>query len=194
VELLTTSVSRQGVDRLCSQRVGLVWDEFFSSQKEFNISILIMLRYSSHLGDRMTLFSDATSLQILKHAGLSQELLYHWRFTANQFVLTPSPFKPTTSIGFFRLNTCGYSPYVTSSLTRGWICRFQLMLALASAVIVGSESRETHDCLRFDTHPTWRARSPYLYPPGTGWPGYTPRYWVPFSSSPSPHRATVEVF
>jgi hypothetical protein len=28
--------------------------------------------------------------------------------------------------------------------------------------------------------PTWRARSPYLYPPGTGWPSYTPRHWVPF--------------
>jgi hypothetical protein len=26
-------------------------------------------------------------------------------------------------------------------------------------------------CLRFETPPpTWRARSPYLYPPGTGWP------------------------
>jgi hypothetical protein len=26
-----------------------------------------------------------------------------------------------------------------------------------------------------ETPPTWRARSPYLYPPGTGWPNYTPR-------------------
>jgi hypothetical protein len=25
--------------------------------------------------------------------------------------------------------------------------------------------------------PTWRARSLYLYAPGTGWPGYTPRHW-----------------
>jgi hypothetical protein len=25
-----------------------------------------------------------------------------------------------------------------------------------------------------ETPPTWRARSPYLYPPGTGWPSYTP--------------------
>jgi hypothetical protein len=35
-------------------------------------------------------------------------------------------------------------------------------------------------CLRVGTPLTWRARSPYLYPPGTGWPGYTPRHWVPF--------------
>jgi hypothetical protein len=43
------------------------------------------------------------------------------------------------------LNTCGYSPYVTSCLTREWICRLQLMLAFASAVILGSESHGTHD-------------------------------------------------
>jgi hypothetical protein len=48
--------------------------------------------------------------------------------------------------------------------------------------------------LWFETHPTWSARSPYLYPPGTGWPSYTPRHWVPFSSPPTTRRATVEVF
>jgi hypothetical protein len=26
--------------------------------------------------------------------------------------------------------------------------------------------------------PTWRARFPYLCPPGTGWPSYTPGHWV----------------
>jgi hypothetical protein len=55
----------------------------------------------------------------------------------------------------------------------------------------------THEniyCLRFETPPTCRARSPYLYPPGTGWPSYTPRHWVPFSSSPTTRRAAVEVF
>jgi hypothetical protein len=31
------------------------------------------------------------------------------------------------------------------SLTRGPVCRLQLLLALASAVILGSESRGTHD-------------------------------------------------
>jgi hypothetical protein len=43
-------------------------------------------------------------------------------------------------------------------------------------------------CLRFETPPTWRARSPYLYPPGTGWPGYTPRHCVPFSSPPTTRK------
>jgi hypothetical protein len=46
------------------------------------------------------------------------ELLYDWRFTANQFVLATSPLRLTTSNFIFRLNACGYSLYVTSSLTR----------------------------------------------------------------------------
>jgi hypothetical protein len=41
--------------------------------------------------------------------------------------------------------------------------------------------------------PTWRTRSPYLCPPVTGWSSYTPRHWVPFSSSPTTRRARVEV-
>jgi hypothetical protein len=49
-------------------------------------------------------------------------------------------------------------------------------------------------CLRFETPPTWRARSPFLYPPGTGWPSYTPRHLVPFLSPTTTCRATVEVF
>jgi hypothetical protein len=40
------------------------------------------------------------------------------RFTANQFVLAPNPLRLTTRNFLFQLNPCGYSPYVTSSLTR----------------------------------------------------------------------------
>jgi hypothetical protein len=60
-----------------------------------------------------------------------------------QSVLAPSPLRLTTSI-LFQLNTCGYSPYVTSSLTRWWVCRLQLLLVLVSTVILWSESRRTH--------------------------------------------------
>jgi hypothetical protein len=48
--------------------------------------------------------------------------------------------------------------------------------------------------LRFETPPTWRARSLYSYPPGTGWPSYTPRHWVPFSLPLTTSRTTVELF
>jgi hypothetical protein len=44
-----------------------------------------------------------------------------------------------------QMNTFDYSPYVTSSLTRGWVCRLQLLLVLASAVILKWESRRTHE-------------------------------------------------
>jgi hypothetical protein len=38
----------------------------------------------------------------------------------------------------------------------------------------------TFYCLRFETPPARRARSLYLYPPGTGRLGYIPRNWVRF--------------
>jgi hypothetical protein len=50
-----------------------------------------------------------------------------------------SPSRLTISVSS-QLITCGYSPYVTSSLTRGCVCRLQLLLVLASAVILRSES------------------------------------------------------
>jgi hypothetical protein len=42
--------------------------------------------------------------------------------------------------------------------------------------------------------PTWRVRSAYLYPPGTGWPSYTPSLWVPFLLPPMTCRSMVEAF
>jgi hypothetical protein len=57
--------------------------------------------------------------------------------------LGDNPLRLTTRNLIFQLNTCGYSPYVTSSL-KGWICRLQLLLALASEVILRSESRGAH--------------------------------------------------
>jgi hypothetical protein len=89
----------------------------------------------------------------------------------------------TTSI-FFQLNCCFHSPYVTSSLTRGWVYSLEFLLALARAVILRSDFRGSRDHIllsQIRDSPTWRARSPYLYPPGTGWPSYTQRHWVPFS-------------
>jgi hypothetical protein len=103
----------------------------------------------------------------------------------------------THEYNYFQLNPCNLSSYVTSSLTRGWICRFcwsspaQLFSGPSSASLM-----IIFCCLKFETPPTWRARPPYLYPPGTGWPSYVyiPRHWVPFSSPSTTCRATVEVF
>jgi hypothetical protein len=72
---------------------------------------------------------------------------------------------------FSQLNTCSHSRYIIFCLTRGWVCHLQLLLALASAFILGSESRWTRDhILLFQIS------------------------WLPFLSPPTTHRATVEVF
>jgi hypothetical protein len=96
--------------------------------------------------------------------------------------LATSLLRITTSI-FFQLNTCGHSPYVTSSLMRGWVCRLQLLLGLASAVILRFESRGTHDHIllsQIRDSQTWRARSPYLYPQVQGGPVIPPGTGFPF--------------
>jgi hypothetical protein len=82
---------------------------------------------------------------------------------------------------FLQLSPCGYSPYVTSSLTRGWFCRLQLLPAFASAVTLGSESRRTHGHIllpQFRDCPNLEGHGPRIYisqkqggpviPPGTG--------------------------
>jgi hypothetical protein len=46
---------------------------------------------------------------------------------------------------FFQLNTCFHSPYVTFSLTGGWVCSLQLLVVLASTVILRYDSCGTRD-------------------------------------------------
>jgi hypothetical protein len=123
------------------------------------------------------------------------ESLYDWRFTANPYVLASSPLRLTDRF-FLRLNSCGRNPYVTSSLMRRWACRLQLLLTLSSAFILRSESCRTHDhtlLSQLRDSPNLEARFPYLYSPGTVWPSYTPRHWVPFPSPITTRKATVEV-
>jgi hypothetical protein len=111
-----------------------------------------------------------SSASIIKCTGSvfsSQSPLELWRTQSQSYFTTgslpPSLLRPTTRILISQLNTCGYSPYVTSFMMRGLVCRLQLLLVLASAVILRSESRGNHDhnlLSRFKTSLTWRARSP----------------------------------
>jgi hypothetical protein len=93
------------------------------------------------------------------------------------------PFETHDQRSFFQQNYCGNGPYVTSSLTRGWVCRLQLLLVLARAVILRSESRGTQghillsqirDCPNMEGQvpvfiSPWK-RVTQLYPPGIGFP------------------------
>jgi hypothetical protein len=98
---------------------------------------------------------------------------------------------------FFQLNTCGYSPYITFSLTRSWVCRLQLLLVLASAVILGSKSLGTHDNIllsQIRNSPNLEGQVPVFISPRKRMAPLYPRHWVPFSSPPTSNRATLEVF
>jgi hypothetical protein len=101
-----------------------------------------------------------------------------------------------TSNVFFQLNTCSHSPYITSSLMRGWICHLQLLPALASTFSGPSHIglMTTFYCLRFETPPNLVGQVPIFITPRNRVVRYTPTHWVPFSSPPTTHRATVEVF
>jgi hypothetical protein len=109
-------------------------------------------------------------------------------FAAHQFVLATSPLRFTTANFIFQLNTCRHIPNVTSSLTRGCVCRIQLLLVLASAVNLMSESRGTHDHILLSQ--IWdsanlKGQIPvFIYPSG---------HLVPFSSPSTAHRATMKV-
>jgi hypothetical protein len=83
------------------------------------------------------------------------------------------------------------------SLTRERVYHLQLLLVLASAVILGSESRGTHDHVllsQIQDSPNPEGQVPVFIFPRNRVPSYTPRHWVPFSSPPTTRGATVEVF
>jgi hypothetical protein len=88
---------------------------------------------------------------------------------------------PATNISFslkisFRQLPACY--FVAPSLTRERVCNLLLLLVLAIAVPRDSIPYFIVPIL--ENPPTWRARSPCLYPTGTGWPRYSPGHWVPF--------------
>jgi hypothetical protein len=93
----------------------------------------------------------------------------------------------------FQLNTCGYSPLWREAGSVIYNC-FWASPAQSFSRQSPAGLKTIFYCPRFETPPTWRARSPYLYPPRKGWPSYTSSHWDPFSSPPTTRRATVEVF
>jgi hypothetical protein len=106
----------------------------------------------------------------------------------------PSGAQDEIFITFTQLQVCWCG---VCSLTREWVCCLQLLLALPAQSFLGLRPVglvTIFYCLRFKTPPTWRTRSPYLHPPGIGWPSYTPRHWIPFLLPPMTRGATVEVF
>jgi hypothetical protein len=102
--------------------------------------------------------------------------------------LSSSHLKPKNR---FLLDSYGFVDVGRPLRREDGVCRLQLLLAFARAGPAGLMT--IFYCLGFEALPTWRARSPYLFLPGTGWPSYAPRHWVPFSSPLTTCRATLEV-
>jgi hypothetical protein len=80
--------------------------------------------------------------------------------------------------------------YWAPSLTRGRVRNLQCNHKMVRV----AQNPKPYFTVSCETPATWRARFPYLYPPRTGWPSYHPGHWVPFTSSLTTRRATVEVF
>jgi hypothetical protein len=127
----------------CVTHLVLIYESVTSSASVFRWLTLHSWTVNSLTTDSLNSLTNDECL--MNESESESELLYDWRSTANHFVLATSPLRPTTRIFIFQLNTCGFSPYVTSSLMRGWVCHLQLLLVLASAVILGSDSRGAHD-------------------------------------------------
>jgi hypothetical protein len=87
-----------------------------------------------------------------------------------------------------QLRVCCYG---APSLTRGRVCRLQLLSVLASAVILGSESRGTHDHILLSQardSVNMEGQVPIFISPRNRVVQYTPKHWVLFSSPPTARR------
>jgi hypothetical protein len=112
---------------------------------------------------------------------LHSTALTDWIQSQSQSYFTTGGLPPITSswrqfpwVHDQKLNSWGHSPYVTSFPTREWVCRLQLLVVLASAVILGSESRGTHDHISLSSF-NLEGQVPVFISPRTGWPSYIPQ-------------------
>jgi hypothetical protein len=103
---------------------------------------------------------------------------------------------------FSELNICGHSPYVTSSLTRGWVCRFSCCWSSPGHSFSGPSPvglMTTFYSLGFETPPTWSPGPRVYIPQKQGGPVipqalcslsvafYNPQGYGGGDSNPSPH-------
>jgi hypothetical protein len=80
------------------------------------------------------------------------------------------------NVAVWNLRSCIYG---APSLTRGRVCNLQCNHSMVRV----AHNSKPYFTVSSETPWTWRARFPYLYPPGTGSSSYTPGYWV--SGTPS---------
>jgi hypothetical protein len=111
---------------------------------------------------------------------------YDWRTVSqsvSQYVLVSSTLwdlRPhsiccrNVAVRNLRPSFCG-----APSLTRGRVCSLQCNHSMVRV----AQNPKSYFTASSETPATWRAMFPYLYPPGTGWPSYTPGHWAPCTHS-----------
>jgi hypothetical protein len=114
------------------------------------------------------------------------KLLCDWKSvnqSVSQYVLVSSTLVGLATRYYFLSECCCLKFAVlyllAPSLTRGRVCNLQCN----HSIVRVAQNPKPYFTVSSETPLTWRARFPYLYPPGTGWPSYTPGHWVPFTSS-----------
>jgi hypothetical protein len=107
------------------------------------------------------------------------KLIYDRRSAGQSVLMSGTHLGPTTNFSFslkFFLDSCGVVIFLAPSLTRRRVCNllYNSFWALPEQSLLGRSPQNSRPyfTVSSETPSTWRARSPYLYPPGTGWPRY----------------------
>jgi hypothetical protein len=108
---------------------------------------------------------------------LKLRLIYDWQVGRPVCLGVSAHFGPVTNFYFslkFPSDSCMFFYFVSPSLMRGQVCNllYNCFWALPEQLLLGRspENSRPYFTVSSKTPPTWRARSPYLYPPRTGWP------------------------
>jgi hypothetical protein len=132
---------------------------------------------------------------------LKFKLIYERQSVGQSALVSGAHLGPATNFSFslkFRLDSCGFIILWRPLWRDGGSVNY---CTIASGPFQSSQSwvevpqnSRAYFTVASETPQTWRARFPYLYLTGTGWPSYTPGNWLPFLSPLTARRATVEVF
>jgi hypothetical protein len=118
------------------------------------------------------------------------------QLTVRLYVLVSSTLVGLATRYYFLSECCYLKSAVlflwVASLTRGRLCNLRCNHSIVR-VTQNPKSYFTVSSVTTSPPQTWRAWFPYLYSPGKGLSSYTPGHWVPFTSSLTTRRATVEV-
>jgi hypothetical protein len=138
----------------------------------YTISQIIIFDWTLSTSEHITLIHSSGTILISKwtRSWVEWVELYYDRRSVGQSVLLSSPHLGLMTRFLLLSDHCGF-----------WYGRPLWREDGSVLYNVQCTIYNTFYFLRFETPPTWRTRSLYLYPPGTGWPGYTPRHWVTHS-------------